>query len=109
MASRPSQLLGHELHLLGQPLDLVADGPEQVLGHAPLHQRQVAGGEQVHRHVERLLGVVIGLPARCAAVRLLIGVAAGRAAAARRRRAVRCGMSFSPSPDTPSTLKTSAL
>ena len=73
-----------------------------------LLERQVAAAEQVHRHVERLLRVVVALErvARRQAVvgldqvdeRLLhlVGVAA-------------CGTSSSPKPETPSTLKTSTL
>ncbi len=37
---------------------LVQDRPEQVLRHAALFERQVAGVEQADRHVERLLRVV---------------------------------------------------
>ena len=42
-------------------LELGADRPEQVLGHAALLERQVAAVEQAERHVERLLRVVEGL------------------------------------------------
>ena len=104
----PLQFLGHEFHLLRQLLDLVADGPEQILGQAPLIQRQVAAGEQVHRHVERLLGVVIAFQHVAhveVLVRLeqveqrLLDVVGGSCG----------GTSFSPWPDTPSTLNTSTL
>ena len=46
---------------LRELVDLLADRPEQVLGVRALLERQVAAAEQVHRHVERLLRVVIGL------------------------------------------------
>ena len=47
--------------LLRELVDLLADRPEQVLGVGALFERQVAAAEQVHRHVERLLRVVVGL------------------------------------------------
>ncbi len=57
----PLQVLGHLVHLLDELPQLGADRPVQRLGLAALLERQVAGVEQVQRHVERLLGVVEAL------------------------------------------------
>ena len=46
---------------LHQLLELEADRPVQILGQRSLVERQIAAGKQVHRHVERLLRVVIAL------------------------------------------------
>ena len=55
------QVLGHFVHLLHELLHLRADRPEQVSACAALLERQVAAAEQVQRHVQRLLRVVIAL------------------------------------------------
>ena len=55
------QVLRHVVHLRDELAQLHEDGPIQVLGLAALLERQVAAGEQVERHVERLLRVVIAL------------------------------------------------
>ena len=53
------QVLGYFVHRLRQLLQLGADRPEEVLGHAALIERQVAAVEQAEGHVERLLRVVL--------------------------------------------------
>ena len=89
-------------------LQLGADRPEQVLGHAALLERQVAAVEQVERHVERLLRVVVALE-HVARGDVVVGLdqidqrllpVVGRPSV---------GTFSSPKPDTPSTLKTSTL
>ena len=54
-SSGTSSICAHEL------LQLHENGPVEILGLAALLERQVAAGEQVQRHVERLLRVVIAL------------------------------------------------
>ena len=55
------EILRHVVHRLHQLLKLQADRPVEVLGQRSLLERQIAAREQVHRHVERLLGVVVAL------------------------------------------------
>ncbi len=52
------QFFRHVVHAVDHAADLAGDGPEQVLGHGSLFQRQVAGAEQIDGRVEPLLGVV---------------------------------------------------
>ena len=107
-ASRPSNSSGTNSNCFASRWILWQMAQNRFSAHAPLIQRQVAAGEQVHRHVERLLGVVVAfqhVAHREVLIRLqqvgerlldVVGQLAG-------------GTSFSPSPDTPSTPNTSAL
>ena len=52
---------------------LTQNRPVEVLGLAALLERQVAAGEQVQRHVERLLRVVVALE-RVAGGQVLVGL-----------------------------------
>ena len=103
------QILRHVVHVLHELAELVADRPVERLGEAALSQRQVAAVEQVQRHVERLLRVVVALE-RVARRQVLIAFPSDRRAAARpRRRGRSAASSSSPNPATPSTLKMSTL
>ena len=73
-----------------------------------LLERQVAAGEQVHRHVERLLRVVIALE-RVARRQVVVGLDQVDERLLHVRRGGRRASRSSPKPDTPSTLKTSTL
>src|SRR6185436_3292212 len=55
------QILRHLRHALAQLVDLFANREIQVFRVGALLQRQVAAAEQVHRHVQRLLRVVVRL------------------------------------------------
>ena len=55
------EVFGQLVQRLGELPELHADRPIQVLGERALLERQIAAREQVHRHVERLLGVVVAL------------------------------------------------
>ena len=68
------QFLGHVFRLLEQPGDLAADRPEKVFRLAALFQRQVTAIKQPHRHVERLLRVVIAFE-QVADRQIAVGVA----------------------------------
>ena len=61
VSSSPWRSSGTSSIWLDELLQLDENGPVEILGLAPLLERQVAAGEQVQRHVERLLGVVIAL------------------------------------------------
>ena len=54
------QLLGHFVGLAEQAADLAADRPKEFFRLGPLLQGHVAAAEKLHRHVERLLGVMVG-------------------------------------------------
>ena len=58
---QPLQLLGHLAQVAHDLQHLLADGPEDVLGHHPLRQRQVAEVEELQRLFLVLEGVVVGL------------------------------------------------
>ena len=88
-------------------LDLGADGPEEVLGHAALLERQVAAGEQAERHVERLLRVVESLQ-HVAGGDVLIGIDQVVSGCSQSGLAV-VGTFSSPKPETPRTSNTSTL
>ena len=53
------QIFWHVVHLRDQFAQLHENRPIQVLGLAPLFEREIPAGEQVKRHVERLLRIVI--------------------------------------------------
>ena len=55
------QVLRHVVHERDQLAQLGEDGEVEVLGLAPLLEREVAAAEQVQRHVQRLLRVVKAL------------------------------------------------
>ena len=102
----PFQLFGHEVQLLGQTLDLLADRPKQILGHGSLVERQIAGREQRHRHVHRLLGVVQAFQ-HVAGGDALDTYRQDRTAAARNRPGISSRFSSPlPWPATPSVPKT---
>ena len=86
---------------------LHADRPVQLLGLRALLERQVTGREQVDRHVERLLRVVIALE-RVLVVRpawVSIRSTSGCSISA----VAVCSTSSLSKPDEPSTLNTSRL
>ena len=51
-------VLGHIVELLAKRRILWQIVQIEILGFAPLVQRQIAGAEQVHHHIQRLLSVV---------------------------------------------------
>ena len=67
------QVLRHVVHLRDELAQLDENRPVEVLGLAALLERQVAAGEQVERHVERLLRVVEALE-RVAGGQVLVGL-----------------------------------
>ncbi len=60
-AIQAGQVVRNFVGFLDQPPDLVADRKEQVLRHDALIEGEVAAAEQVGRHIERLLRIVVGL------------------------------------------------
>src|SRR5690606_39615361 len=55
------ELLGHLVHLLGEPMDLVQEAPVDVLGENPLLERQVPEVEELQALLLELERVVVGL------------------------------------------------
>ncbi len=68
------QILRHVVHLRDQLAQLDEDRPVEVLGLAALLERQVAAAEQVQRHVERLLRVVVALERVAGVDRFVVGL-----------------------------------
>ena len=104
----PLQFLRHKFHLLRQLLDFVANGPIQILDHAALIERQITVGEQRHRVIQRLLGVVIAFQ-NIAHAQVLVGFHQIGQRLLRLPAAICGGMPFCPCSETPSTPNTSTL
>ncbi len=93
-ASSACEFLGHVVELPAPACCILRQmAQNRFSAMAPLLERQVAAAEQVHRHVERLLRVVVALE-HVARREVAVASRAGRPAAARRRRGPSVGTSF---------------